>query len=398
MKTLLIVGLKGGTGKSMMAAMVAVYNAQLGKDTILVDADVDSPNLSEVMKVDARITVEPNKVEVVHLENLDFFSFGLLTKDKSVSMRGSSYVQMLLDVLRYADWKVNKNNALMVVDCPAGASDLFRGVLKAYYDTIIGALIVIIPSAWYDLKRLIGILNYYNVPIIGVVKNMAYFKCEHGKEYRIFGDGKIEEICNESKVEFLGEIPFSMEIRDVIEAGIPVVPSDIEPVLNRIIAKTEKMKPVGESILKRLTKTVTESVKKAMVKAVVNTIIKLNKSFDLKQIVSAGFGGNVIEFIVTSGNETVTQVYLKLTNDKLIVLKNPKEVDISIMADINALLKVAKGELDLETAYLMGDIEIYGSTATTRAFSFFQKLWKHMKDEIVEVVKDETSQIDYECR
>ena len=148
MKTVLVVGLKGGTGKSSVAVMLAMHLSQSNRDTILVDADVDSPNLADILKVDSKIRIEPNKIEVVHLDNLDFFSFGLITKDKAVSMRGESYVQMLLDVLQFAEWKVNLKNAIMIIDCPAGASDLFRGVLKAYYQTIVGAVVVTIPSAW----------------------------------------------------------------------------------------------------------------------------------------------------------------------------------------------------------------------------------------------------------
>ena len=391
MRTVLVVSLKGGTGKSTISAMLATYLSQSGRDTILVDADVDSPNLADILRVEQKIRVEPDRIEVAHLENLDFFSFGLITGDKGISMRGDSYVQMLLDVLQYANWKVDVKKATMIIDCPAGASDLFKGVLKAYYRTIVGAVVVTIPSSWKDLKRILEILNYYGVPIIGVVKNMAYFKCEHGEEYRFFGNGKVEEVCDEYNVELLGEVPVSTEIYETIQAGIPLVPPEIEPIMERIVAKIEIMKPVGSSLLDRLFKRVSDKVKKNMVKVIANTIIKLNKSVDLKQLTKSGFGGNVIEFIVLSQGEIVTQVYLKLTDGKLIVLKEPKTVNLTIMTEVDTLFKVARGELDLETAYFMGEMEILGSTGTTRAFSFFQKMWKHMEKEILEVAKSEVA-------
>jgi len=390
MRTVLVVSLKGGTGKSTVSAMLARYMASRGKETILVDADVDSPNLPDVLKIDTELKIEPSWVEVVHLENLDFFSFGLVTKDRAVSMRGDSYVQMLLDVLQYAEWKVDLKKAVMIIDCPAGASDLFRGVLRAYYQTIVGAVVVIIPSAWKDLKRLLDILNYYGVPVIGVIKNMAYFKCEHGVEYRFFGDGKVEEICKEYGVPFLGEIPLSTEIQEAIEAGLPVVPEEVEPIMEEITGRVEELKPVGGKLLGKLIGKVGNKLKKSMVKVITNTIIRLNKSIDLKQMKEAGFGGNVIEFMVLDGGEVVTQVYLKLTDDgKLVVLKEPKVVNLTIMVDMNTLFKLAKGEQDLETAYLMGEIEVLGATGTTRALSFLQGLWKHMKDEVLQVVPDE---------
>jgi len=391
MKTVLIVSLKGGTGKSLIASFLAMYLSQNGRDAILVDADVDSPNLADMLKVDREIRIEPNKIEVVHLDNLDFFSFGLVTKDKAVSMRGDSYVQMLLDVLQFAEWKVDLKNATMIIDCPAGASDLFRGVLKAYYQTIIGAVVVTIPSSWRDLKRILGILKYYNVPVLGVINNMAYFKCEHGTEYRFFGNGKVAEICKEFNAPYIGEVPLSPEIFEIVQAGVPFVPEEIEPVMHEIVARIDEAKPVGDSILSRILKKVSDPVKKNIVKVVAKTIIKLNKSVNLKRLTDSGFGGNVIEFIVHSGGDIVTQVYLKLTDGKLVVLKEPKNVNLTIMTDVDTLFKLAKDELDLETAFLMGEIEIFGSTGTTRAFSFFQEMWRHMKDEILEVTKDEVA-------
>jgi len=391
MKTVLVVSLKGGTGKSSTSVFLATYLSQLGRDTILVDADVDSPNLADMLKIDKEIRIEPNRIEVVHLDNLDFFSFGLVTKDKAVSMRGDSYVQMLLDVLQFAEWKVNLKNAVMIIDCPAGASDLFRGVLKAYYQTIVGAVVVTIPSSWRDLKRILSILKYYNVPVLGVINNMAYFRCEHGSVYKFFGDGKTQEICREFNVPFLGDIPLSPDIFEIIQAGVPVIPEEVEPIMHEVVARIDESKPVGSSILDRIMKRVSDSFKKNIVKVVTKTIIKLNKSVNLKKLTDSGFGGNVIEFIVHSGGDIVTQVYLKLTDGKLIVLKEPKAVNLTIMTDVDTLFRLAKDELDLETAYLMGEIEILGSTGTTRALSFLQEMWRHMKDEILEVAKDEVA-------
>lgn len=388
MKTLLIVSLKGGTGKSTIAAMLAVYNS-MTRDTILIDADIDSPNLAEIIKVEQPIRIEPDRIDVAHLDNLDFFSMGLIAKDKAISMKGDAYVQILLDILQYANWRVDLKKSLMLIDCPAGASDLFKGVLRAYYETIVGALIVITPSAHNDLKRIVKILQHYGVPVVGVVENMAYFKCEHGTEYRFFGNNNIKRICSEFNIEYFGEIPLSKSIADVIEAGIPFIPDEVEPILQKIIAKVNTMKPASRSILSKITSKITDKMKKGMVKVITNTIIKLNKYGSLKRLSASGFGGNIIEFIVLSKGDIVTQVYLKLRDGKLLVVKEPKVVNLTIMTEVDTLFKIAKGDLDLETAFFMGEIEVFGSTGTTRALSFFQKLWDEMKYEMLEVLPDE---------
>jgi len=388
LRTVLVLSLKGGTGKSTIASFLSVYNAQTNP-TVLIDADVDSPNIAEILKIDETLRVEPDRIEVFHSENLDVFSMGLITRDKAISMRGDSYVQILLDVVNMADWRVNTKDAMCVIDCPAGASDLLKGVIRAFYDTIVGAVVVAIPSATNDLKRMLKILNHYGVPVFGVVENMAYFECEHGAKYYFFDNGRVAEICAEYGVDYLGEVPISKEIADLVSAGVPYIPEGIEPIFSQITTKVAETKPVGASLLDRITKKVSDKVKRTMAKIMVSTILKINKEIDLKEITSKGFGGKVIEFIITSEGDEITKAYLRLEKNRLIALRSVSKVDLTIMADVNTLLDVAKGKTDLETAFYFGDIEVFGVGGTTRAFSFFQKIWDVMKDEIIEKVEVE---------
>ena len=387
-KTTLVCSLKGGTGKSTISAFLATYLAQKGKETILIDADIDSPNLADILKVDYTPKITPNKIEIAHLDNMDFFSMGLITKNKGVSMSGDAYVQMLLDVLNYADWKVNIKNANIVIDCPAGASDLFKGVIRAFADSIVGAVIVIVPSAYNDLERIIKILNHYSVPIIGVIENMAYFRCDCGREYRFFGGGKlskIKNICLMYNVPYLGQVPITPELWEVVEAGIPYIPDEVSEILSKIESFIEISKPVKDNILKKLTRKVSEKVKRSLAKIIVKSILKVNKEINIKRLTEKGFGGNVVELIITDKGEVLSQVYLKLSNGKLMVVEKPKTVNLSIVAKLQTLIDVAKNKIDLETAFYYGDIEIYGSGGTIRALSFFQELWNEMKDDIARV-------------
>jgi len=384
MKTVLVVGLKGGTGKSVVSAILASQLAQKRGNTILIDADVDSPNLSEILKVDD-VEISPNKIGVAHLDGMDFFSMGLIAKDRAISMSGDSYVQILLDLIQFGDWKVNKKDAITIIDCPAGASDTFRGVLRAFSDTIVGAIVVSIPQAYYDLDRILKILEHFSVPVLGVIENMAFFKCKCGEIYE-FGNDNFYKIIKRHNTELLGRIPFSVEIKDVIETGIPYIPDDIEPILDTIYEKVEQAKPAGDSILKKLTKKVSEKIKRNMARVIINAVLRTNKEINLADLQAQGFGGNIIELLITDKGTVITQAYFKLSDGKLKVVKNPKKVDITIVAEVSTLIQIAKGETDLETAFYFGEIEVFGVGGTVRALSFFEKVWRVMKDEIVKTM------------
>jgi len=370
-----------------MSAFLATYLAQTGKDVILLDADLDSFNLGEILRA-PKVKVTPDKIEVVHFENMDFFSMAMIAKDKAISMSADSYVQILMDLLSYAEWKVNLKKAIVVIDCPAGASTVYRQLAKAFAKNIVGAVLVGIPQAYTDLERVVKINQHFGIPILGVIENMAYFRCmDCGKEYN-FSDGKIPEICERYGVEYLGSVPFSPEIRECVDAGIPFVPEIVEPVMAAIAEKIEKAKPAGDKILARLAGKVSEKVKRGMAKVVAKAILRVNKEIDLGKFTAEGFGGNVIELIIMDKGEVVTQAYLKLANNKLVVVKEPKEVNLTITAELNTLINAARGKIDLEDAYYFGDIEIYGSSGSVRAFAFFESVWDKMKDEIVEAVSE----------
>ena len=303
-----------------------------------------------------------------------------------------SYVQMLLDIISLSRLKIDRKKATIIIDAPAGASSVFKACIRAFADSLVGAVVVITPQAYRDLKRLIKILKHYELPIIGVVENMAYFVCECGEQYN-FSDGRISNICREEDVNYLGQIPFSKEIYDIATSGIPYIPDVVEPVLTQIVDEIDRSKPVGRSILAKLTKAVSDKLKRNISKIVIKSIIRANKEINLKNLTAKGFGGNVIELIITDKGEFVTQAYLKLTDNKLIALKEAKP-DLTITVDLNALIDIAKGKTDLEDAFYLGDIEVFGKGGTVRALSFFEQIWKVMKDEVVRTVGEEVEEYE----
>jgi len=387
MKTVLVSSVKGGTGKSLIASCLALESAQRGQPTVLIDADIDSPNLSEILRVQKQLKIEKDKIEIASVtENLDFFSMGLITKGKAVSMSGDSYVQILNDILAHGQFNVDVENALVVIDTPAGASDIFRAVLKSFSNSIVGGVIVTQPSALQDARRNANIFNYFGVPIIAIVENMAYFKCECGKKFYIFGEPKAKELAETLGVDYY-QVPLSLNIKETIEAGLPFVPDDLIDVIDALLGKIEMLEPAKESITEKLSKKFKKVATETLANVVKLAILRANKEIDLRKVTDLGFGGRTIEFIITDElEEELLTFYGRLEGDKFVIVKRPKKVDITVIFPVSTLIKVAKEEITLEDAYYMGEIEVYGKGGSIRALRFMEEVWKLVKDEILNKV------------
>jgi len=384
MKTVLVCGLKGGTGKTLVSTSLAKYISDMGVDTVLVDADIDSPNVSEIFRSNKTFKISPDHIDLYHLPHLDIFSFGYYAKDKSISMSSEAYTQILLDILTYGNFKVDKRKAIYIIDCPAGASNVFQSVIKTFKDSLVGAIVVGIPQNYLDVNRLLKILRYYDVHVLGIVENMAYFKCECGKTYD-FGNKKFNEVIKGYKL--YGRIPFSPNIKKAIEQGLKDIPDELSKVLDNIyldILNTKIRKPGFFDKIKDKTYRV---VKRNIAKIIIDTIIRVNKEFDIKNLEQHGFGGNVIELVILDEGDILNQVYLKISDGKLKVVKNPKKINITIMVEIDAIIDIIKERMDLETAFYLGKIQVFGLGGSIRAMSFFNTFYEIFSDEIKKVIK-----------
>ena len=241
------------------------------------------------------------------------------------------------------------------------------------------------PSTVTDAGKMISILGYFGVPVLGVVCNMSRFKCECGREYKLFGEpDEATKLAESAKVKYYGEIPVIPQGKDDLDAIICSTDIFNEAIEDIMFADPAKSR---ESIKQKLQKKVPKAIKEKIIKVIVNTLARLNKK-SLDKFISEGFGGNVIELLITDKEEPITQIYLKLTPQKILVLKQPKEVDLTICADLKALIDIVEDRLSIEDAVMMGEIEIYGSGGAVRAMAFLQKLWDEMKEDVKEIVDE----------
>ena len=240
---------KGGVGKSTVAANLALALHAKGAKTGLLDADIYGPSLPIMFGLEG---AKPGSVEMpdgqVKIEPLEKFGLKLLSigfftdPNQPIPWRGPMTTSAIKQLFNDAHWG---ELDYLVVDMPPGTGDIHITVSQTF--PIAGAVIVTTPQhvALADAVKGIGmfLMDSINIPLLGVVENMAYFTPAELPEnkYYIFGKDGGKRLAEEYKVPFLGEIPLLKGISDAGDNGFPVAIDTKDPVTKSFLTIAEKV-------------------------------------------------------------------------------------------------------------------------------------------------------------
>ena len=246
---------KGGVGKSTITANLAVALADLGYKVGVVDADIYGPSMHimfdlegavpQSITIDGKSRIKPLENYGVKLISIGFFS----QANQAVVWRGPMASKALNQLIWDAHWG---ELDYLLIDLPPGTGDIHLSLVQSV--PVTGAVVISTPQtiALADARKGVHMfqMDSINVPVLGIVENMAYFTPEElpNNKYYIFGKEGAKGLAEQMNIDLLAEIPLVQSVREAADVGRPAV---LQGATDIAIALTNLAKKVVEKIEQR---------------------------------------------------------------------------------------------------------------------------------------------------
>ncbi len=212
---------KGGVGKSTVAANLAVALAATGAKVGLCDCDLYGPSVAQMFGTRERpLANEQDEIIPLEAYGIQLMSMGFLLEDRSpVIVRGPMATRYTQQFLRQVAWE---DLDYLILDLPPGTGDIQLTIVQTV--SVDGVVIVTTPQevALIDARKAVAMFEKVNVPILGLIENMAWFECDAGKKYHLFGEGGGVREAETLQVPLLGRIPIDIPTRERGDSGQPI--------------------------------------------------------------------------------------------------------------------------------------------------------------------------------
>ncbi|HHW93452.1 MAG TPA: Mrp/NBP35 family ATP-binding protein [Clostridiaceae bacterium] len=215
-----IISGKGGVGKSLVASMLAVTMNRMGYHTAILDADITGPSIPKAFGLKRKAFGDEYGLLPVRTKTgIDIMSVNLLLENDTdpVIWRGPIVASVVKQFWTEVIWN---NVEFLFIDLPPGTGDVPLTVFQSI--AVDGIIVVTSPQELVSMivTKAVKMAEMMDIPIIGLVENMSYFKCpDNGKDYKIFGDSHIEDIADQHNLKVLAKIPIDPNISIACDKG-----------------------------------------------------------------------------------------------------------------------------------------------------------------------------------